>query len=84
MVTMKRPERLIRGGVDRTKPVIAVYENPETSEVSEEFTTLLVALHYRCRPKAEIIRNGRVLAFEQDGGWALTTMGKLAGGLLTT
>ena len=69
MGTKKRP---IRVEVDH---VIAIYEDPETSEVSEEFTTLLGALHYRCRPKAEIVRNGKVLAFEQNGGWELTTMG---------
>lgn len=55
---------------------ICIYENPETSEVSEEFKTLSEALAYPARPKAQIIRNGYVLADERDGAWAPTKDGE--------
>ena len=70
-------ERLSRDDVVRTPTMrkVHVYEDPETSAVSGEFTTLREALGFRCRPKAEIIRNGTVLAYERGGSWALTTVG---------
>jgi len=56
---------------------ICVYENPETSEVSEEFKTFPEALVYPARPKAQIIRNGVVLANERNGVWVATKAGEV-------
>lgn len=54
--------------------LFVVYEDPDNSEVTEEFETFEEALKFRAKNGAEIIRNGVVLAaFRQ--GWKLTTEG---------
>ncbi len=55
---------------------ICIYENPETSEVAEEFTTLTDALGFPARPEAAIISNGSTLAVEASGTWELTRAGR--------
>ena len=52
-----------------------VYENPETSEVAEEYLTLAEALTHTPKPKAEIITNGTILAAAVGGVWGLTSAG---------
>jgi hypothetical protein len=60
---------------------IHIYENPETSEVAAEFTTLLEARGHHPKSGAEIICNGTILAtvksFKWVGlQWVLTEAGK--------
>jgi hypothetical protein len=56
---------------------ICVYENPETSEVAGEFTTLAEALMHTPKPVAEIICNGTVLAtVSGENSWVLTASGR--------
>jgi hypothetical protein len=54
---------------------IHIYENPDTSEVSDEFATMFWARQYRARPQAQIVRNGEVLANAVGGEWVLTSAG---------
>jgi len=52
-----------------------IYENPETSEVSEEFGTLTEALSWPPKPGAEIIKDGRIFAIVENGNWSLNQLG---------
>lgn len=57
------------------KPRYTVYENPDNSEVTEEFDTLSEALKFRAQPEAEIIDNGVTMARARNGCWDLTPEG---------
>ncbi len=56
--------------------LFVVYENPETSEVAEEFRNLADALKFRAKPDAEIIQNGTTMATSEHGKWKLTPKGE--------
>ena len=56
------------------KMKFVIYENPETSEVSEEFDSLPEALRMEAAPASEIIQNGVVMAVRGER-WELTAEG---------
>jgi len=53
-----------------------VYEDPDTSEVAEEFDKLADALKWRAKPGARIVRNGVPMATVIGRRWVLTAAGK--------
>lgn len=72
MATRLREMATRLAGMER---MFAVYANPDTSEVSEEFGSLAEALCWPATPKAEIIRNGVTMAVAMGRRWQLTAEG---------
>jgi len=60
---------------DLTKKFV-VYEDPDTSEVAEEFNSLADAMKWPAKPDALIIRNGVEMATVVGRRWVLTSAGK--------
>lgn len=67
-------EMIVRNVVAKAR--YTVYENPDTSEVSEEFYDLAEAMKYKAQKGAKIISNGVTMAKVERGKWVATPDGK--------